>query len=416
VTPSSAAAPTGHPLLAPDLDPALPGLAAWIDPTSVADMFRLRWPDGDSSPVIRQCTLEHALWRPGVDCVCTYRLDVLGRDGEASTMGAVAVSPGGVRHWLYNNDPALPGLASAADPRAINAWLCAQLGGDIQEYTITPVRYRAGTRCVLRYQPRGGDALCLYGKVVAGNACLELAMVVSSLGDSLVAPYVGVVADWQLVVQRDAGHESLRAVPFDLSDSAATAFAAAGQLLARLHAHSAPHGPVRSLGDDIDELLRLEPALQLVDPACADRFSDGIARLQARIPSSEATVASHGAYRADQVHLSARGPVMIDLDSYCLAEPARDAANFLAYLRWRAIRGAAPAAAVAHVRDAFVDGYSNASKGTLNAERLRVFEAAALLKIAGRRCRSLSAHEWQHLPLLIDTAIDMLAVAPESAQ
>jgi hypothetical protein len=416
VTPSSAAAPTGHPLLAPDLDPALPGLAAWIDPTSVADMFRLRWPDGGSSPLIRQCTLEHALWRPGVECVATYRLDVLRHDREASTMGAVAVSPGGVRHWLCNNDPALPGLASAADPRAINAWLAAHAGSDPHHYTITPVRYRAGTRCVLRYQPRGGDAPCLYGKVVAGNACTELAMVVSSLGDTLVAPYVGVVPDWQLVVQRDAGHESLRAVPLDLSDSAATAFAAAGQLLARLHAHSGPHGPVRSLADDIDELLRLESALQLVDPTSVKRFSDAIARLQTRNPSSEPVVASHGAYRADQVHLSARGPVMIDLDSYCLAEPARDAANFLAYLRWRAIRGAVPGAGVEHVRDAFVAGYGSGSKGALNAERLRVFEAAALLKIAGRRCRSLSAHEWQHLPALIDTALDMLAIAPESAQ
>ena len=416
MTPSSAAAPTGHPLLAPDLDPALPGLAARIDSASVADMFRLRWPDGDSGPVIRQCTLEHALWRPGVECVATYRLEVLGRDGEASTMGAVAVSPGGVRHWLYNNDPALAGLASAADPHAINAWLAAHAGSDPHHYTITPVRYRAGTRCVLRYQPRGVDAPCLYGKVVAGNACTELAMVVSSLGETLVAPYVGLVPDWQLVVQRDAGHESLRAVPLDLSDSAATAFVAAGQLLARLHAHSAPRGPVRSLTDDIDELLRLEPALHLVDPACADRFSDGIARLQARIASSEAMVASHGAYRADQVHRSARGPVMIDLDSYCLAEPARDAANFLAYLRWRAIRGAVPGAAVAHVRDAFVDGYRSGSRRALDTERSRVFEAAALLKIAGRRCRSLSAHEWQHLPALIDTALDMLAVAPESAQ
>ena len=412
----SAAAPAGHPLLAADLDPALPRLAAQIDAAAVADMFRLWWPGGDSGPVIRQCTLEHALWRPGVDCVATYRLDVLGSDGDASTMGAVAISPGSVRHWLYNIDPALPGLASAADPRAVNAWLAAHAGGDPQHYTITPVRYRAGTRCVLRYQPRGGDAPCWYGKVVAGSACAELATIVSSLGDSLVAPYVGVAADWQLVVQRDAGRESLRDAPLDSLDSAAAAFAAAGHLLARLHSRSAPQGPARSLADDVDTLRGLEATLQLVNAASARRFSDAIARLHARNPSSEPMVPSHGAYRADQVHLSARGPVMIDLDSYCLAEPARDAANFLAYLRWRAIRGAAPAASVAHVRNAFVDGYGAGSKRALNAERVRVFEAASLLKIAGRRCRSLSAHEWQHLPALIDTALDMLAVAPGSAQ
>ena len=79
---------------------------------------------------------------------------------------------------------------------------------------VTAQRYRAGARCVLRYQPRAGDAPCLYGKVVAGNESTDLATVVSSLGD-IVAPYVGVVPDWQLVVQRDAGHESLRAVTLD---------------------------------------------------------------------------------------------------------------------------------------------------------------------------------------------------------
>ena len=410
----SAAAPAAVPPLAHDLDPALPGLAASIDPAAVTDLFRMRWPDG-MSPVIKTCTLLHALWRPGVDCIATYSLGVLGPDGEASTMGAVAISPDGMRLWLYNADPALPGLASAANPRAINEWLATRVGRGAQPYAITPVRYRAGTRCVLRYEPRGGDASCFYGKVVAGDACTELAAIVVSLGDSLVAPYVGVAPEWQLVVQRDGGHESLRAVALDRSASAAAAFAAAGNLLARLHAHPAPRGPVRSLADDVNELHKFERALQLVSPGSAKNYTDGIARLEARNPGGEAMVASHGAYRADQVHRSARGPVMIDLDSYCLSEPARDAANFLAYLDWRAIRGAASAASVAHARDAFVEGYVEVARRALTEERLRLFEAAALLKIAGRRCRSLSHHEWQHLPALIGSALDMLPAAGESA-
>jgi len=414
--PSSAAAPAGHPLLAPDLDAALPGLAVAIDPAAVAELFRLRWPDGESTPVIRTCTLEHALWRPGVDCVATYRLGFTGRDGEASTLGAVAISRGGVRHWLYSTDPALPGLAGAADPHAIRAWLTAHVGGDVERYTITPVRYRAGTRCVLRYQTPDGDSPPLYGKVVAGNGCTDLAAILAALGGNLVAPYVGVAPEWQLVVQHDAGDESLKAVPLDLSGTAAAAVAAAGDLLAQLHARPAPHGPVRSLADDVDELRQLESALQLVNPSAAKQYATGIAQLEDRNVSGEAMVASHGAYRADQVHRSERGSVMIDLDSYCLAEPARDAANFLAYLHWRAIRGSASPASVAHARGAFIEGYGEVAKRALDAERLRLFEAAALLKIAGRRCRSLSHHEWQHLPALIDSAFDMLHAARGSTR
>ena len=414
MTPHSATAPTGFPPLASDLDPALPGLAAAIDSAAVADLFRSRWPGSEPAPVIRTCTLEHASWRPGVDCVATYRLDF--SDDEPSTLGGVAISRNGVRHWLYNTDPALPGLSGAADPRAIGAWLATHLGGDAEDYTVAPVRYRAGTRCVLRFQAQGVDSRRLYGKVVAGDGCTSLAAIVSALGDNLVAPYVGVAPEWQLVVQRDAGDDILKAVPLDLSGTTSTAFAAAGDLLAQLHAHPAPHGPRRTIADDLDELHTLEPALRRVNPVAAAQYTDGIAQLQYRKPRSEVMVASHGAYRADQVHRSARGPVMIDLDSYCLAEPARDAANFMAYLRWREIRGSAPAAHVDHVRDAFIEGYRDRSTGTLTAEDLQLFEAAALLKIAGRRCRSLSRDEWPYLPALIAHALDMLAAAPGSAR
>jgi len=416
VTVVSAAAAAGPWPLAPDLDPALPGLAAAIDPAAVADLFRLRWLDDGPSPVIRSCALEHALWRPGLDCVATYRLDFLERDGESSTLGAVAISRGGVRHWLYNTDPALAGLAGASDPRAIGAWLATRLGGAAERYTVAPVRYRAGTRCVLRYQTRDRDSPPLYGKVVARNGGSDLAAVLAALGDSLVPPCVGVAPEWQLVVQHDAGDDSLKAVALDLSGPTAAAFAAAGDLLAQLHAHPAPHGPVRSLAGDVDELRQLESSLELVNPGAATKYTHGVAQLEDRNSSGEPMVASHGAYRADQVHRSARGSVMIDLDSYCLAEPARDAANFLAYLHWRAIRGSASPASVAHARDAFMEGYSAGGKRALDAERVRLFEAAAILKIAGRRCRSLSHHEWQHLPALIDSALDMLAAARGSTQ
>ena len=99
---------------------------------------------------------------------------------------------------------------------------------------------------------------------------------------------------------------------------------------------------------------------------------------------------------------------MIDLDSYCWAEPARDLGNMFAYLRWRAIRKPGLASLVADVRAAFVAGYASDTISPPDERRVRAFEAVSLLKIAGRRYRALSAEEWPLVPSLIEAASGQL--------
>jgi len=88
---------------------------------------------------------------------------------------------------------------------------------------------------------------------------------------------------------------------------------------------------------------------------------------------------------------------MIDLDSYCLANPARDLGNFLAYLCWKAIRQPEHAEFIERAGQAFLSGYLNVQKD-IDERWLSVYQAASLLKIAGRRFRSLTYREW---PLVI---------------
>ena len=56
-------------------------------------------------------------------------------------------------------------------------------------------------------------------------------------------------------------------------------------------------------------------------------------------------------------------------------------------------------------RNAFVAGY--AARGlALEPERLRIFEAASMLKIAARRFRRLAVSEWPVVHALVDAAVE----------
>jgi hypothetical protein len=113
---------------------------------------------------------------------------------------------------------------------------------------------------------------------------------------------------------------------------------------------------------------------------------------------------SHGALRTDQFLVGDDGGlVLMDLDGFCSATPARDIGNLLAYLDWRVIRRPRDAALVDRARSAFLDGY--AALGFLpESSWLGLFRATSMLKIAGRRLESFSFEEWELVPELIDAA------------
>jgi hypothetical protein len=137
----------------------------------------------------------------------------------------------------------------------------------------------------------------------------------------------------------------------------------------------------------------------------ARRFDDdpGLPSL-AEALDPERMAAGHGAMCTDQFLIDGEGGglVLIDLDGVCLAEPARDLGNLLAYLDWKAIRRPADAAWVERAGAAFLTGY--ATGRSVPADRVAVYRAGSLLKIAGRRYRSLTVPEWPLVPALLDAA------------
>jgi len=99
--------------------------------------------------------------------------------------------------------------------------------------------------------------------------------------------------------------------------------------------------------------------------------------------------------------------VMIDLDGFCWANPARDLGNYMAYLRWKTIRQPGRAELIAQAGRLLLSGYQ--SLRHLPERRwLAIYEADSMLKIAGRRFRSLTTKEWHLVPALIDGAAQAL--------
>ncbi|HVS43852.1 MAG TPA: phosphotransferase [Candidatus Dormibacteraeota bacterium] len=387
----------------PGLDPALGDLGTALAPAAAARGFerRLRVP-------VSGCELAHVRWSPGRVCEAVYRIGVAGP--AAATAGVVLVRAEGVEHRILADDPDLPGLGAATDAVRMSGWLSARLGRRVEVRGITPVSYRPGSRCMLRYELGGTRPAHVYGKVLAPEGHTSLAAAVTALGGVLTPPLVGVAAEWGLVVQEDAGGPALRSLAVDpLPERAPELLGAGGRLLARLHAHPGAAGPARTLAADALALREHLTVMERVVPATAERFAAAASRLAAADDEEGPAVPGHGALRLDQIHLtSAGGPVFIDLDSFCTAEPARDLGNLLAYLWWREIRLPAMAPATAAVRAAVLDGYAREAGAAVDPARIALHQAAAALKIAGRCLQKLAVSEWEHVPLLVAAALDEL--------
>jgi aminoglycoside phosphotransferase (APT) family kinase protein len=173
----------------------------------------------------------------------------------------------------------------------------------------------------------------------------------------------------------------------------------AGRTLGVFHNNSTAPSETKTVYDDLTDLHEYTVIIEKVKPDLAAKFEEVIQQIITKVDhfKEPKSVASHGAMRTDQFILQGDRLALIDLDSYCWANPARDLGNFLAYLCWKAIRQPEHAQFVERAGRAFLEGYLSVHQD-IDEKWLSVYQAASLLKIAGRRFRSLTYLEW---PLVI---------------
>lgn len=406
-----------------DFDPHLPMLPLAFDMGEVARLFTEHWPGtANGGPVtITKCALQDTKYQPATRCVTTYVLQ-FAQPGMPSqqTIAVIEITSAGLMHRLYDDDTRMPWLARATDAEEMRQRFAALLDDPtIGTCTVTPVRYKPGARCVFRYDvgtPAGQQVF--FGKLLADGDDRLMTTIAALYQASLTRPEMPRIlrplARWpdmrMLVQPAVVGGGELNTLAFDPDEDSATRecwMRAAGARLAGLHACDVVVGPRRVIADDMEELREYVAPMAMVNPALAARYEAAVAAIAADTLAEPAPVASHGAFRTDQFMIENGELVMIDLDGFCWANPARDLGNFMAYLRWKAIRQPHNAAFIEHVGQVFLDGY-RASGAAIDDEWLQRYTASSMLKIMGRRFRSLTAKEWNVVPSLLDAALTTL--------
>ena len=359
--------------------------------------------------------LHDVRWTPDDGCRLSYRGLTA---GTTTTFVAVDVTTG---HWSrrdYRDDERLPGLAAATDEAQVCRRLTAVLGEPPISCRVSPVRYRPGSRCVLRYEvtTRHGP-VSLYAKVLrperfAATAALGRQLSRSARDAALVPPVRAVWDDLCVLLSTGLGGRPVSEILADATVPAGERTRVAGdlgRLLARFHAVADVPAPAWTVADQVDSVAAALEAVTWVDARLATRLRAALDVLAADPPPPAPHVLSHGSFRPGQVVRTAHGPlVVLDLDRVSRADPARDLGDALAHLTWQGVRHPLHRASLRASGRALLDGYLGAA-GSLHAGSLRWWRAAALVQVAARRYRRLEVSAWPAVCLLADEVEDLLA-------
>lgn len=425
------------------IDPHLPALAHFFETAAVAQGFTTHLPADDqasqAAPAprapwqVRQ--MHHLHYQPARHCIATYELSQTDPSQPPSTtIGVMEYTPAGFRYRLFQQDPTLPGLATAVDGATMAERLATLAPPNNKtarpsRCTITPIRYRPGQRCALRYTLQLPSAPhSFFGKlfhqteeqrITALPALHSLTTTTPTL-PRLPQP-LAYWPDLQLLLQPRIEGTEFHAHVFSEAtpiQERVMWFQRLGGALAALHQVTTQALPHRPITTNLAELAEYTPIVAQIMPALATAYGATVQDLTTAAQGLPAVspVVCHGALRTDQwlisQELTAGGTteqlMLIDLDTLCLANPACDLSNCLAYLTWKAERQPHYAAFIEAAAAALLTGYG-AVQPLPPAPWLALYRAIALLKIAGRRFRSLSQREWALTPQLVQSAQTIVA-------
>jgi hypothetical protein len=213
--------------------------------------------------------LHDVRWTPGQGCHFTYRVEIAPAPPRFVSM---QVTSSGWTTQDYLEDHMLPGLPRATDPALVTARLSRVCGGPVSGSTIEAVRYRPGSRCVLRYVVDAGDRhVTLFAKAFQPEKFAQIAPAAVALAgapavDGLVAPLGGGARVHEPLAIEAGGVDRVVAVPEDDDVGAREAPAHAREAAGR-RAGVVQHRDPRAVGLDDPGGRQAHQHLGLVDVA-----------------------------------------------------------------------------------------------------------------------------------------------------
>jgi aminoglycoside phosphotransferase (APT) family kinase protein len=400
-------------------DAELPGLSMALHAPAASALFEDRWrAEGDHRLRASATRVHNVRYEPGQRCRIAWEVEVSSEEGRArDTLGVIEIRPETSCVRGFWEDPDLPQLAEAVTPARATHHLSSFAPGSAVE-RVHPAQYHPGSRCTLRYDMTGSAMPpVLFGKVLSSDAgyLLDVAQAIrGSVTEGHRSPIVEPLG-WceplrMLLLSPCVDATELHEIVFDPAVPAERRrrwTCEAGSTLARLHAAPVSGLGWRGIGDDLAELQAAGDVVATCAPATWPVFDAALERLSSLPWTEQPRVTSHGAFRTDQLLAVDGRAVMVDLDGLCLADPARDIGNLLAYLRWKAIRQPHHAAFIHEAAGSFLQGYGRLAR-LPDGSRIAVHQAASMLKIAERRFQRLEVTTWPLVPRLVEEASELL--------
>ena len=370
--------PTTWPATQPALDWAL-------RPRIMRQQLSQHYPSGQGQRRQAACHILDAKVEPGAKCTILYQMGerlVIGelpsttthRQPETGSADRLPV----MQIYDYEHDPALPGLPTVLDGRAMIALLntalpdCASGRLQIQRCRVTPLRYRLGKRCTLRFDLRlrertSGATVTrtLYGKLYHSERKAQAVYAEMNHLSAALAPHheqlvlaqaVAFLPTLPLILQAPvagAPLELLLCQPKRTATAgdprAVAGIQQAAAALARLHQVELCTERVRAIDAELvrfqarsNQSSRVDPAVGAELHALANALPAWLAQLPAWGVESSLV---HGDCKPSQFLLTppsapdvAPAVALLDFDHCGVADPAADVGNFLATLRQMGVK------------------------------------------------------------------------------
>jgi aminoglycoside phosphotransferase (APT) family kinase protein len=177
-----------------------------------------------------------------------------------------------------------------------------------------------------------------------------------------------------------------------------------GQIAAALHTSGLRLGQPRPLEVELTRLRANLPPIQRLSPQLGERLRRWLDVAETRAAASPGLphCQCHGDFSYTQLIFEGPRAGLVDFDNFCLAEPALDLGQFLAYLRYAGFkaRGTSPTergGLTERLAERFTTSYTAAGGAAETLERVDVYEAVNLVRMAQHAWQNLKGRRLDHI-------------------
>ena len=383
--------PPLEPATALPADTALPGLSLLFDGDWVWQQFCTRFGTPEETP--KRVRIQQLSYQPGRRALVSYVVEQSDTQWLVDDQFAIELRPGKPELlFRYPDDPFLPGLAVAASPIEAHKLLAKHLPISPHRVLVEPVRYRPGTRAVLRHVVHWGPSrktrTTLFARVMP-PARLPRLLAAAALPDRSgfsLPPIVGSWSEggvvWMSEVPGETLRERIRSGTAPEPDRVLDALVPLWETPLK-----ADEGQSLDVAGGYRSTERLLTHVLEHREAALQALSEVTGVLGPFAKAWHPSTLAHNDFHDDQVLITPAGHLaLVDFEEVGPGDAQFDVANLLAHLHWMARFGRSPKACEAYragIRSAALQRFG------WDARELDVREAYGIFRLTSNPVRQM---------------------------